>query len=145
MIILYPCFATFWCNKLRQLYRCDVITSHYGVNSSLEFHGACNSFWLCNITFPFCFHITFLFVFLFWLVKFCSSLCAYKKCDPDLNGGHEHGCHGDGDSHSLVVKGCVVEYSAWDEEQNKRCVDGMQKWQGEHERAGELLSLSNLV
>lgn len=52
-------------------------------------------------------------------MKFCSSLCIYKKCDPDLNDGSERGCHGDSDCHSLVVKGCVVEHSAWDEEENK--------------------------
>lgn len=65
--------------------------------------------------------------------------------DPDLNGGSEHGCHGDSDCHGLVVKGCVVESSKRDEKENKRCVDGIQEWQGYDEWAGELLSLSRLV
>lgn len=68
-----------------------------------------------------------------------------EKSDPDLNCGSKRGCHGNSDCHRLVVKGCVVKNSKWDEKEDERSVDSIQERQGKHQRAGELVSLSRLV
>lgn len=38
------------------------------------------------------------------------------KCDSDLDGGSEHGRHGNCDCHCLVVEGCVVKHFKRDKE-----------------------------